>query len=312
MRRISLDPGSRRSKRSGAATPRGGNMRHPLLLVVTAVSLQLLGLSVVGHAAGTAGQVCAAAKLKATAKAASDSVTCHAKATQKGIGADPSCLAKAETRLTDAFAKAEVEGGCVTAGDASAIDALVGSSVGAFVGALRPVADANRCAAAKLKAAGKKAKTKLGCHAKAAKQGGLVDPGCLAKAEERFTAAFGKAEGKPPCLTSGDAAAVEDSVDGLVDDAVSALPPATTTTTTTTTLPTACGNGVIEGDEQCDGQANCVDCLLGVPLCCSLGCFVEIAPPGESGNLLATVFLNSCGRGGGAGYIGRTCEPLPC
>jgi hypothetical protein len=227
-------------------------MSSSLPCTVAVVTFTVLALAATGHADGTQAQVCSAAKLKATAKAADASVTCHARAAQKGIAAEPDCLAKAGTKLTDAFAKAEAKGGCATTSDASAVDALVDSSVGAYVAALRPVADASRCAAAKLKATGKKAKTKLGCHAKAAKQGGAADPACLGKAEARFTAAFAKAEARPPCLTSGDAGAVEDSVDGLVNDAVAALT-AATTTTTTTTLVSACGNGVAEAGEECDG-----------------------------------------------------------
>jgi hypothetical protein len=42
--------------------------------------------------------------------------------------------------------------------------------------------------------------------------------------------------------------------------------------TTTTTLPPVCGNGIIEGDEQCDGQAACgPGCLLQLAGCCQVG-----------------------------------------
>src|SRR4029453_10104087 len=205
-------------------------------------------------------------------KAAGAQVVCHAKATQKGIAVDPACLVKADTKLAGAFAKAEEKGGCASIGDAGTIDALVDSSVGAFVAALRPVADANRCAAAKLKATGKKAKTKIGCHAKATARGVTVDAACLAMAEARFVAAFAKAESRPPCLTSGDAASVESLVDTLFADAVAALP---SPPTTTTTAPPVCGDGVRnQPQEQCDGpdSANCSglcqpDCTCPPPVC---------------------------------------------
>src|SRR5262245_59534751 len=187
-------------------------MRRRCLLVLVAVAFPLPTLSGTGHAAGTPALICAGAKLKATGKAASAQAVCHAKAAQKGVAVDQACLAKAGMKLVDAFASAEEKGGCASIGDAGTIEPLVDSSVGAFVAALRPVADANRCAAAKLKATGKKAKTKLGCHAKAVKQGGALDPACLAKAEARFTSTFARAESTPPCLTSGDAGDVEDSV----------------------------------------------------------------------------------------------------
>jgi len=246
------------------------------LVVLGTVAFALLVLSDMAHASGTPGQVCAGAKLKATGKTTGARVACHAKAAAKGVAADPTCLAKAAAKLADAFEKAETRGGCATTGDADAIGVLVDSSVAAFVAALRPVSTANRCAGTKLKATGKKAQTKLGCHAKATGRGVTVDPACLARAKARFAAAFTKAEARPPCLTTGDAASGETLVDDLVDGAVAGIPSVTTSTTTTTTtttttatMPPVCGNNVAEGDEACDGTdlGTCSDC----PGCNSCG-----------------------------------------
>jgi hypothetical protein len=52
-----------------------------------------------------------------------------------------------------------------------AVAAVIDSSVGAFVAALRPTTAANRCAGKKLNATGKKVKTKLGCHGNACRKG---------------------------------------------------------------------------------------------------------------------------------------------
>src|SRR5262245_65287477 len=76
------------------------------------------------------------------------------------------------------------------------------------------------CAEAKLRAAGKKAATKLACHAKAASRGGAVDTTCLTKAETKFTDAFAKAEGKGGCILTGDAPAIEAAIDQAVDSVV--------------------------------------------------------------------------------------------
>lgn len=84
---------------------------------------------------------------------------------------------------------------------------------------------AQRCASAKLKAGSKKAAAKIKCHDKAILTGGAVDPACLGRAEEKFTAAFAKAELKGGCATTGDASAVEALIDGFVDDVVAALEP---------------------------------------------------------------------------------------
>jgi len=72
------------------------------------------------------------------------------------------------------------------------------------------------CAAAKLKAAGKKANAKLNCVAKAAGKGVPVDGLCLSKVETKFSTAFAKAEAKGGCLTATDAGAIEASVDTCV------------------------------------------------------------------------------------------------
>jgi len=110
-----------------------------------------------------------------------------------------------------------------------------------------PEATAQRCAAAKIKAAGKKAHAKALCYAKAAAAGVPVSQACLDKAEAQFSAAFANAEEKASksggCVTQSDVADVENRVDMFVSDVVSALPGTTTTTTTTTTTvdPNACG-----------------------------------------------------------------------
>ena len=143
---------------------------------------------------------------------------------------------------------------------------------------------ADTCAAAKLTAASKKAVAKLACWGKAVKMSVPVDDACLAKADQRFTAAFVAAEAKGRCRTTGDAAAVEAHVDAIVmglvvdepgdcvaaGDSCGSTPccvglvcapstggstcqtPTTTSTTTTTTLP-PCGS---VPDPQCGGACS--------------------------------------------------------
>jgi hypothetical protein len=268
-------------------------MPRLLLMALSAVACALLlALSGAAHAAGTAAQICAGAKQKAAGTAAGASLSCHAKATQKGIAVDPACLAKADSKLSKAFAKAEARGGCATPGDVGAVDALLGSSVGAFVAALRPGSSlgafvaANRCAGAKLKATGKKAKAKLACHAKATGRGLAVDPGCLAKAEVRFTTAFAQAEARPPCLTTGDAATIESLLDALVAAAVVGSPPpgtttttnppsVTTTTTTTTTTPSFCAPVAPNPFPMCGGSCD----GAGWPAVCALSRVITQSGP---------------------------------
>src|SRR5437762_5573190 len=108
-----------------------------------------------------------------------------------------------------------------------------------------PETTAHRCAAVKIKAAGKKAHAKAICYATAAAMGRPVSQTCLDKADAQFTAAFANAEEKAVkgggCATRGDDSVIEDKVDAFVSDVVSAIPASTTTSSTTTTTTVACG-----------------------------------------------------------------------
>src|SRR5262245_12710928 len=75
---------------------------------------------------------------------------------------------------------------------------------------------AARCTAAKLKAAAKKTSSKLKCHATAAARGSAVDPACLGKAEEKFSAAWARAEARGGCAPSLSESTVESRVDACV------------------------------------------------------------------------------------------------
>lgn len=77
------------------------------------------------------------------------------------------------------------------------------------------------CAAAKLKAAGKKEHAKLQCEAKAlSKDLAVTDAECLEKAEGKFAAAFSKIETKGDCVSGFDAVTVELAVDNFVDNEI--------------------------------------------------------------------------------------------
>jgi len=118
-----------------------------------------------------------------------------------------------------------------------------------LLGLLSPRLDAamtpaERCAAAKMKAAGRKAFAKLKCQEKALAKHRVADR-CLAKAELRFGAAFAKAELNGGCATTGDADKIEAMVDGFMNDLVGSLSPTqgATTTTTSTHVPTGATAG---------------------------------------------------------------------
>jgi hypothetical protein len=95
----------------------------------------------------------------------------------------------------------------------------------------------DRCAAAKLRAAEKRARGLVACEARAALAGGSVDPACVAAVEQKFVLAWERIELRGGCATVGDAAAIESLVDGFVGDLTESLR-TTTTTTPSTSCPT--------------------------------------------------------------------------
>jgi hypothetical protein len=81
-----------------------------------------------------------------------------------------------------------------------------------------PVHAQNKCAGSKIKAVAKKASCLLGLDAKQAKSGLPKDPARVSQCGSKMVTSFGKAEAKPPCLTNGDATAIESKVDAFVAD----------------------------------------------------------------------------------------------
>ncbi len=218
----------------------------------------VVALSAAGAAARSR---CDGAKLTATGKGGQAGARCVAKGAATGAAVDPACAAKAAAKLATALGRAETGADCSTTGNAASIQAKLDAHVAGVRAALWTDEPAeNDCAAAKLRAAGKKGRCKLRCAAVAARRGAPVAPACLQKCEARFASAFAKAESRGGCTTGGDAAAVEVDVDAFVADVSDALqpPPASTTSTTTTStttstsVPAACGDGVALPPEECD------------------------------------------------------------
>lgn len=224
----------------------------------------------------TLAEKCAAAKAKAAGAKVYAKAKCYQKALRTGAMVDTACLVKAEQKFVAAFGKAEAKGGCAVNGDAAAVEALVDACLASFTAA---IAGDAKCAAAKVKAVGKKAADKTKCHQKALLKGTAVDPACLTKAATKFTAAIAKADGQGTC--SDTASVLEALVDVCVGSLVVA-PPTTSTTTTTSSTTTApvCGNAIVEQGEECDGGAPrteidmlylCADCAVALCCCPAVG-----------------------------------------
>jgi hypothetical protein len=76
--------------------------------------------------------------------------------------------------------------------------------------------DSQRCAAAKLRVAAKRAGALLACQAKAVRAGRPVDPDCGTAADAGFRAKWTRAEARGGCATSADVDAIADRIDAFV------------------------------------------------------------------------------------------------
>jgi hypothetical protein len=181
-------------------------------------SLGALSLVCALTSSAPAASSCTASKLTAAGKNSAIELNCEAKAARVDAVVDGACLDKASENLAAAFSRAESKGGCGSSGDALEVEARIDEQVADVVAAIpRGADDASRaCAASKLKAAGKRSRSRLQCFAKAEKQSAPVDVTCLAKAGDKFAAAFDKAEARGGCAVNDDAVLVA----GLVDNGV--------------------------------------------------------------------------------------------
>ena len=167
------------------------------------------------------GNACAAAKMKASGAKASCLLKVEATESKKGVEEDESKLAACGAKMTAAFTKAEAKPPCLTTGDAAAIEAKVDAFVDDVVSAVAGAADpppSSACDASKIKAAGAKASCLLKIEAGATKKNRTPDPAKVQKCLDKMSAGFAKAETKPPCSSTGDAGAIEATVDAFVND----------------------------------------------------------------------------------------------
>jgi dienelactone hydrolase len=171
-------------------------------------------------AATSAADRCETGKLKAAAKACACRHSAAARALVKGIASDPS---KCTIKLDDAFAKAEAKapGQCPATGEVSTVATRLAALDDEVAAALETLSagdrDSARCAAAKLKATGKKCSCMLNAQSRAARSGRAPD---FAKCDAKLAAAFAKAEEKAGgiCPTVGDAQGLCAVVDATFDE----------------------------------------------------------------------------------------------
>jgi hypothetical protein len=171
---------------------------------------------------------CTSKELSAAGKKALAKAKCHSKAVSKGDAtALASCLAAAESKFTAAYGKATAAGDCINATDAATVEGEVDGFIGDLDTTLvNGSTAASKCTGKAWTAAGKKAAARLKCHAKAVAKGDATAlAGCLATADAKFTAAYGKATMAADCINATDAPTVEGKVDAFTDDLRATLAP---------------------------------------------------------------------------------------
>ncbi|HYC57871.1 MAG TPA: PQQ-dependent sugar dehydrogenase [Candidatus Binatia bacterium] len=245
-------------------------------LFVAALVAALTAAPAATSQASPAADRCGGSKTKAAAKYAKAIFTCHTSALRGDEPVDPECLGRAADKLTTAFDKAELLGGCVTADDESTPETAV-TDAHADIDTLlapEPTDQARACAATKLQAAGRYLYGRLACYGKPAARGQGPTAGCLATAYERLVAGFSSAESRGGCTTTGDLDAIRTIQDDTTEHLVRSLSPVCgdaikgpsqdceigddadcpglCSQACQCVLPPECGDGVAELPEECD------------------------------------------------------------
>jgi hypothetical protein len=165
----------------------------------------------------------------------------YAHAAQSTADPKQSDIDACEARFATKFTKLDLRGGCLTTGDAAAIEQKVDSFIADLVAELDS-GNPSLCQANKIKTAAGIAKCLLTLEAKEAASGLPKDQTKVDRCRDKLAARFAALELGPTCDTSGDAGAIGAKVDAFVADVDAELPWVTTTTTapestTTTTVP---------------------------------------------------------------------------
>jgi hypothetical protein len=113
-------------------------MRPLVCAFLVGVTTLVIGTGAV-EASGTPAATCAAKKQKAAGQKVARKLRCYAAAAQRNVPVNASCLAHVESKFLDATAAAEATGGCLSPGDASAVEAEVDVCVSSLV-SLEPAA----------------------------------------------------------------------------------------------------------------------------------------------------------------------------
>ena len=167
---------------------------------------------------------CAGYKLKTTARKPKCLAAEYAHAAQSSSPPQQSDIEECEAKFAIRFEKIELKGGCLTTGDAAAIESKVDAFVADLVAELDN-GNNSRCQGLKILAAAVQARCLLLLDAREASRAEPIDPERVAKCQHKFDAVWADLEAAPGCETTGDAGAIDAKVDAFVADVDGELAP---------------------------------------------------------------------------------------
>jgi hypothetical protein len=203
---------------------------------------------------------------------------------------------------------------------AVALASLVGR-----VTAFGSATDLDRCAAVKIKAAGKEAYGKAKCHQRAMLAGTPVEAACLASVESKLAVAVAKANFLGSCPGTVDALdfGTDECVASLLASVATTTISTSSTTTTTTPVESCC-----QGTSLCTQVATAADCAPFGGFTGPTGTVCDsttgacAAPPVSGGpccQIIGSLCLagpslseTTCTKFDGTFFAGATCTPSGC
>lgn len=238
---------------------------------VCSLLLSALFLATSAHAAVSPAPRCSGAKLNAAGAAGGQMLRCYGRAARAGGPLAPDCLYLVGAKLETAFLRAELRGGCLATGDVPAVRTALFDLSSDVANGLS--SGNSSCRSRKIALAGKLTLAVLRAHARHQYRPDLAArDAAIAEGVARFTTAFTALEASGACPVSGAAAATVNRI--LVG--TPELPPTTLAGVrlVVALLAPACGDGIINGSESCDGAAvgACgalcqLDCTCGPTVC---------------------------------------------
>jgi len=179
------------------------------LLVAAALGFCVVAMAGVSSAASDPAARCIDRKLFAAALQARSVLDCHSRALRRGRALDPSCVQRAEDRLSRIFASAEGRGGCHPLGDVNSVQRLAGKLVDRALSVLvTQPGGTSLCTADQLRAGGQLVLRTARAHGRTVRRGGVdADrlPDDLTRARETYDRIFTRGVNRDDCQSSADA-----------------------------------------------------------------------------------------------------------